>query len=400
MAGEAKKAKKAPTVALLGQPNSGKSTLFNVLTGARQHVGNWPGKTVEKKEGFYTYRNNKITIIDLPGTYSLSANSDEEVITRDYIASGKADVVCILADASQLERSLFMLADYAGMKCPTVLLLNLMDIANGQGKKIDLSKIEQRLGIPVVPFVAADRNHYQAYHEAVASALANRSEVKTELLMTAYISDTDGVFQEILELIPSQGIEEYSSMWLAAKVLEGDQLVKVKVKQAIDTAAWASLEQILAKVENGTLLTGGCKFAWIDQILEGAVLGQKQKPALSKFDRIATSKRWGKAIALGIILLGLVLSFIPATPIMMIGNGISIVGQSAKGAMLAVGVPGLLATLICDLLLGSLTFAVSMVGFVVGISLVFGLIEEIGYMARISYVFDNTMSKWDCRGNQ
>ena len=117
------------TIALLGQPNSGKSTLFNALTGMRQHVGNWPGKTVEKKEGTFTYDGKEYKVADLPGSYSLSANSDEEVITRDFIASGKADIVCILADSSQLQRSLFMLADYAGIDVPCFLLLNMADVA-------------------------------------------------------------------------------------------------------------------------------------------------------------------------------------------------------------------------------------------------------------------------------
>ena len=120
--------KNETVVALLGQPNSGKSTLFNALTGLRQHVGNWPGKTVEKKEGNFEYNWNKYLVADLPGTYSLSANSDEEIITRDYIAGGKADVVCILADSSQLQRSLYMLADYAGIKVPTFLILNMSDL--------------------------------------------------------------------------------------------------------------------------------------------------------------------------------------------------------------------------------------------------------------------------------
>jgi ferrous iron transport protein B len=116
-------------IALLGQPNSGKSSIFNILTGSRQHVGNWPGKTVEQKEGEFTYRGEKYLVADLPGSYSLSANSDEEVITRNYINSGKADMVCILADASQLQRSLYMLADFAGCKVPAMLLLNMMDVA-------------------------------------------------------------------------------------------------------------------------------------------------------------------------------------------------------------------------------------------------------------------------------
>ena len=116
-------------IALLGQPNSGKSTIFNALTGLRQHVGNWPGKTVEKKEGSFARGGKEYLVADLPGTYSLSANSDEEIITRDYIASGKADVVCILADSSQLERSLYMLSDYAGIDVPCFLVLNLADVA-------------------------------------------------------------------------------------------------------------------------------------------------------------------------------------------------------------------------------------------------------------------------------
>lgn len=116
-------------IALLGQPNSGKSTVFNALTGMHQHVGNWPGKTVEKKEGTFTYNDIEYQVADLPGSYSLSANSDEEIVTRDYIASGEADLVCILADASQLERSLFMLADYAGIQTPVMLLLTMVDVA-------------------------------------------------------------------------------------------------------------------------------------------------------------------------------------------------------------------------------------------------------------------------------
>lgn len=187
-------ASKAPVIALLGQPNSGKSTLFNALTGSRQHVGNWPGKTVEKKEGHYIRGDRRYTVTDLPGSYSLSANSDEEIITRDYIADGKADVVCILVDASQMERSMYMLADYAGMKCPAILLLNLMDIAESQGKQIDAAKIEQRLGIPVIPFVAADRKGYDAFYKEIDRALEQGLSVDTKGLEEKYQKLDNGYY--------------------------------------------------------------------------------------------------------------------------------------------------------------------------------------------------------------
>ena len=147
------------TIALLGQPNSGKSTFYNALTGARQHVGNWPGKTVEQCIGNFTANGKTYTVVDLPGTYSLAANSDEEIVTRDYIASGEADLICLLTDSSQLERSLFMCADYTGIRVPSVLRLNMMDVAGMQGKTVDPAVIEKKLGIPALPFVASDKTN-------------------------------------------------------------------------------------------------------------------------------------------------------------------------------------------------------------------------------------------------
>ena len=122
-------------IALLGQPNSGKSTVFNALTGSRQHVGNWPGKTVEKIDGYYTYKGTRFTVTDLPGSYGLSGNSDEEVITTEFIKSGQADLVCILVDASQLERSMYMAAEFAALDKPAVLLLNMMSRASIYGSR-------------------------------------------------------------------------------------------------------------------------------------------------------------------------------------------------------------------------------------------------------------------------
>ena len=174
--------KNETVIALLGQPNSGKSTLFNGLTGLRQHVGNWPGKTVEKKEGSFEHDGKKYLVADLPGTYSLSANSDEEMITRDYIASGKADVVCILADSSQLERSLYMLADFAGIEVPCFLILNMSDVAKDHGKSIDASEMEKKLGIPVILFSAPDTKSYEPFYKALEKSLKNKTVLNYDAL--------------------------------------------------------------------------------------------------------------------------------------------------------------------------------------------------------------------------
>lgn len=378
--------------------NSGKSTLFNALTGARQHVGNWPGKTVEKKEGQFTKNGKKYTVTDLPGTYSLSANSDEEIVTRDYIAGGKADVVCILADASQLERSLFMLADYAGIDCPAILLLNLMDVAQDQGKSIDAGKIEDRLGIPVIPFVAADKKNYQCFYDAIDQALQTKRELAIDELEEKYGGLTHGLYSQFYALMPKDGIAGYSPLWLAAKVLEGDAKVTAEVKEHLTADEERQLNELITHTENGVILTGDAKFQWIDTVLQGAVSGQKQSPTLTKFDKLATSKRWGKVIAVGIILLGLMASFIPAAPVMMIGSMIPNLGVPISAGLASLGVSQFLIDLIAHVFLNVISFTVSMIGFVFSVNLVFGLIEEVGYMARVSYVFDSTMAKLGLQG--
>jgi ferrous iron transport protein B len=389
---------KTPTIALLGQPNSGKSTLFNGLTGARQRVGNWPGKTVEKKEGHYVKNGIRYNIVDLPGTYSLSANSEEEIITRDYIASGQADIVCILADSSQLSRSLFMLADYAGILCPAVLLLNLMDVAEEQGKIIEAEKLREKLGIPVIPFVAADLSKYDLFYNVVDTALEEKRLLNIATLTEKYSLMENGVYDKILALLPDNGIENYSSFWLAAKLIENDSEVLKKIKKILSPEEFQELEGLLSSVENGALETAGYKFQWIDELLRDTLVQNGHKPILTKFDRIATHRRWGKPLAILIILFGLVASFIPAAPIMKLGELIPMLGGPITDALVAINTPMFIIQLITQVVLNTLFFAISIIGFVFGVNLVFGFLEEVGYMARVSYVFDGTMSRLGLQG--
>lgn len=383
-------------VALLGQPNSGKSTLFNALTGMRQHVGNWPGKTVEKKEGSFKHNGADYLVVDLPGTYSLSANSDEEIITRDYIASGKADVVCILADSSQLERSLYMLADYAGITVPCFLVLNMSDVAKEQGKTIDAAELEKKLGIPVVLFSAPDIKAYDGFYSALERAVKDKTVLNPEELEVKYV-ELDA-YDRIKELIPDNIIPGYSKMWLATKAVEGDAPVIAKIKSALNGADKTAFEEALATVDKGVVLTGERKFAWIDGLLSGTAKTKNTSVTLGKFDRIITHRIWGKPVVILTIVLGLIASFIPALPLMGIGQLIGNIPDPLNETLLSVGCPAFIAAIICDVLIRSVAFIVQMLGFVFGVTLVFGLLEEIGIMARISYVFDNTMAKFGLQG--
>ena len=385
----------AATIALLGQPNSGKSTLFNALTGLRQHVGNWPGKTVEKKEGSFTYGGKEYNVADLPGSYSLSANSDEEVITRDYIASGDADIVCILADSSQLQRSMFMLADYAGIDVPCILLLNMADVAKQQGKSIDAKAIENKLGIPVIPFSATDKKSYDVFYNALDKAVASKNKLNIEALENKYES-IEG-FQQICGLIPNDAITGYSSTWLAVKAIEGDKVVMAKLSEVLDDSVMAQIESI-AKETKGAVATGGCKFAWIDDVLDNAVSKKSKNIKLGKLDKIYLSRVWGKPAVVLTVILGLLASFIPAIPPMIIGSVVLMLKAPIASGLAAIGAPHILTLIINDIVIQSLSYIIKMLGFVFGVTLSFGLLEEVGVMARISYGFDNTMGKLGLQG--
>lgn len=359
------------TIALLGQPNSGKSSVFNGLTGSHQHVGNWPGKTVEQKTGSFRCGNETIEVVDLPGSYSLSAGSDEEVITASYIESGKADLVAILVDSSQLERSLYMCMDFIGICTPAVLILNLMDVAESKGIEINVEQLEKRLGIPVIPFVAADSKRYGSLKEKLKQALSAGKVINQNVLMRFYAEDPGMDFVSVV-----------------AKQLESAQMTKEK--QAV-------LE--LEKTDRGLMQSGKQKYACIDNLVAETVSKKETKAALSAFDRKALGRRSGKWMAFGFILLAMIVAMLVAAPVMGLGAMIpGILEAPLKDLMTAGHVWDPLAKVVYVVLPNILFFAVAMSGFVIGVTFVFSLMEDIGYMARISVVFNREMEQLGLQG--
>ena len=358
------------SIALLGQPNSGKSTLFNGLTGSHQRVGNWPGKTVEKKVGTCERDGVTYTVCDLPGAYSLSAMSEEERITQDYISSGEADVVLIMVDASQLTRSVYMLADYAGGRVPCVLVLNMMDVAQDQGKRIDAGLLEQRLGIPVVPFVANDPARYGELLQAARKAADEGLVVPSEPLAALYAEESP------------QWKDAYAR--LAQSVDEGDRF----------DAVWQAAHEASATHE-GAVACGSARIRWVDQVLAGVqTLASDKAPAfLMRLDKALMSPRWGKLLGVLVCLGALLAAMVIGAPLMLLGQIPVLVSAPLAEGLTAIGAPAPLVSFLSSGLMTVLFYVLSMGGFVFGVAFVFGLLDEVGLVARISYLFDGTMSK-------
>jgi ferrous iron transport protein B len=392
---------KTLTIALAGNPNCGKSTVFNALTGARQHVGNWPGKTIEKKEGSFRFNGREIGIVDLPGTYSLTAYSPEEVIARDFVVNEKPDVVVVVMDAANLERNLYLTLQVLELGVPVVIALNMSDVAEARGVRIDVERLSRLLsGVPVVRTVGT-RN--QGIDEVVQCALAIAQSAAPDLHVDYGQEITDeltrlaGMVQEQPEIAT-----RFAPRWLALKLLEDEADVVARVAampggETLVAAARASivhLETIYG--DDVDIVIADRRYGFISGLTRQVV--KHTRP-----DRLTVSDRIDQVVAnrvLGIPVFLLMMYVVfrlvqdVSAPFLDWVDGV-IAGPISRwsiSVLAAVGGPDWLQSLVLD---GVIAGVGGVLAFLPGLMVLYfflALLEDSGYMARAAFVMDRFMS--------
>jgi len=378
-------------VGLAGQPNVGKSTIFNLTTGLSQHVGNWPGKTVERKEGMLVHQDIKLRLVDLPGTYSLTANSEEERITRDFILHERPDVIVMIADASALERNLYLLAELLVLPVPVVLGLNMMDVAEAQGIHIEPHVLEAALGLPVITLVAA-RNQGVSELIAAAERLA-REPAGFKPTRPKIAEPHREVLAQVRTLLGQYVPAPYREDWVALKLLEGDMEITEKARSWLPDADWSSVAALLKEHEDAVLDIASGRYEWIARMVRAAVIHPRlgQISVTDRLDRFAVHPFWGLLLLLAMFGLVFWLTFTVATPIQ---HWLDVYVIERLQGLLASGLteaPSWLADLLVNGVLGGVGIVVTFVPILAVFFTALALLEDTGYLARAAYVMDRFM---------
>lgn len=388
--------KKGYRIALAGNPNCGKTTLFNAYTGSRQHVGNYPGVTVDRKEGTISVDNTPVTLVDLPGTYSLTAYSQEELVARDELSLGRVDAVIDCADASALERNMLLTVQMMEMGMPVVLACNMMDEARKAGIHIDMQKLSEQLGTPVLPIVA--RNG-EGIREVARAALDLAKKGRKEPLHINYGPELTEAVEALEKRLSEEKIliDRYHPHWTALKLLEGDTKVQESVREARPDLAPEILsycEGIEEKVKAATQATcesviTDARYGYIRGLLAQGVVKQdpgKDRLALSdRLDKILTNRFLGPLIMIGVLYLMFVITFnLGAYPQEWLEDFFAWMGSELGDHM----DDGLLKSLICDGIIAGVGGVVSFVPLIAIMFALIAFIEDSGYMARIAYMMD------------
>jgi ferrous iron transport protein B len=394
------------TVAVAGQPNSGKSTMFNAITGAAARVGNYPGITVERLEGTYRFNNHHIKLIDLPGTYSLTSYSPEEIVARNVIIDERPDVVINMVDASSLERSLYLAIQLLEMGVPTVIGLNMMDEVRRKGIRIDLQKLSEALGAPVVECVARIGVGKHQLMEA-AVQLSERSKGTWKPLVFSYGHDLDPVISEMVKKIEASRFmtDRYPARWIAVKYLEDDESI---IKQGDEAAPLSqelkAMAQEVRRHTDKTLhtypeaLIADYRYGFINSILRRGILTRTQDlrlDASDQIDRVVTHRVMGPVLMLMVLWLMFYITFhLGSYPQSLMEKGFGLLG-SAIGYLVR---PGMLQSLLVKGVVDGVGAVLSFTPLILIMFAMLVFLEDLGYMARIAYMLDRVFRVFGLHG--
>ena len=392
-------------VALAGNPNCGKTTLFNALTGSNQYVGNWPGVTVEKKEGTARLGDREITVVDLPGIYSLSPYSMEEIVARDFIIGEGPDAVIDIVDATNLERNLYLTVQLLELERPLVLALNFMDEVKARGDQIDVERLSKELGVPVVPITAKTG---EGLDELLQVAHRQMHLGVTYEPDDLYDDFTHDIHHRMGELIHDYAYAaNLPAHWASIKLLEGDGIVAKALNLPADVQN--KLDAIIAEYEASSALgdretlVADSRYRYIERVVHASVVKGKgsEGPTLTeKIDRIVTGKYTALPLFLCAMLVMFVITFGPFGSWLQDGVSalIDLFSSWLEGTLTAMGAPDVVISLACD---GIISGVGGVLSFLPQIALLFfflSFLEDSGYMSRAAFIMDRLLRRFGLSG--
>lgn len=382
-------------IALAGNPNCGKTTIFNALTGARQRVGNWPGVTVEKKSGHYDYSDNKFDVIDLPGTYSLAAFSAEETVVRQYLEQDESQVVVNIIDASNLERNLFLTTQLIELGKPLVIVLNMMDMAHEKGLQIDADTLATLLGAPVVPVVGRTGEGIDILKEKILR-VSTEISMKSRFIDISYPRDIEIEIDKLTQLIQKDDKSHKHSRWTSIKLLESDKQTRDEVR--LDANGTDILEQAKNSIERIELIYKDTGRAIISHARYGFIQGALRECVVEnladsvdysrKIDRVITN-RW-----LGLPIFGLFMWLmfkltydLGSIPMDWIDAGLVSLMNFISDLM----PESMFASLLVDGVIGGVGAIAVFLPNIFILFFIIAVLEDSGYMARVAFIMDRVM---------
>lgn len=394
-------------IALAGNPNCGKTTLFNELTGSKQHVGNWPGVTVDKKEGVYK-KNKEVVILDLPGTYSLSPYSAEEIVARDYIVKDKPDAVINIVDGASIERNLYLSLQIMETRIPMVIAMNMMDEVEARGDKIDCQKLSQVLGVPVVPIVARSG---RGLTELMDAALRAAEKHEKPERMSLFGEDLENAIAGIADVLGDRDSDE--SWWKAIKLVENDQVVA----ETLEPAKASSVKELVDSANKSADGDAEAKIADIRYQYIGRIVGECVRKAnrghvetkSDKMDKILTNRILALPIFAVVMYVMFACTFsenflfiegLPSPGVWLAGiveTVWEVVAESVAGVVEGMGASEWAVGLVSSCLDGIGAVA-GFLPLVLVLFLLLSFLEDSGYMARVAFVMDRIFRHFGLSG--